>query len=85
MTRSTFGTVLLGLAGITALSGCKSRISKSAYNAELGDPYLCDKCGHLFRSKEDMSTKHCPRCYAKALKKISEEDAEKLLAESGQS
>lgn len=82
MKRSEFGTVLLGLAGLGALTGCRSRIGKSAYDAALGDPFLCGRCGHLIRSKENLEGTRCPRCYAKALKKISEEEAGKLLAEA---
>lgn len=79
MKRSQFGTILLGFVGLSALTGCKSRISKSAYDSSLGDPYKCEKCGHLIRSKEDLEGTRCPRCYAKAMKKISEEEASELL------
>lgn len=82
MKRKEFGAILLGLVGATAFTGCKSRIGKSAYDVDLGDPYKCEKCGHLIRSKEDLEGTRCPRCYAKAMKKISEEEAEKLLAEA---
>ncbi|MDF7823391.1 hypothetical protein P4B35_05160 [Pontiellaceae bacterium B12227] len=82
MKRSQFGSILLGLVGLSALTGCKSRISKSAYDAALGDPYKCTKCGHLIRSVDDLEGARCPRCYAKALKKISEaEMTEALKAE----
>lgn len=79
MKRNEFSAVVFGLLGLGTLSGCKSRIGKSAYDADLGDPYKCDKCGHLIRSKEDLEGTRCPRCYAKAMKRISEEEAEKLL------
>lgn len=82
MKRKEFGAVLLGLVGLSALVGCKSRIAASAYDADLGDPYVCEKCGHLIRSKEDLEGARCPRCYAKALTKISEEEAAKILAEA---
>ena len=82
MRRKEFGAVLLGLVGITAFTGCKSRISKSAYDVELGDPYLCGRCGHLIRSTEDLEGTRCPRCYAKAMSKITEEEAETILAEA---
>jgi predicted Zn-ribbon and HTH transcriptional regulator len=82
MTRSTFSSILLGLVGLSALSGCKSRISKSAYDSALGDPYKCSKCGHLIRSTDDLEGTRCPRCYAKALERISEEEmAAALVAE----
>ena len=74
MKRSQFGSIVLGLVGLSALTGCKSRISKSAYDTALGDPYKCSKCGHLIRSTDDLEGTRCPRCYAKALKKISEEE-----------
>ncbi|VGO14561.1 hypothetical protein PDESU_03124 [Pontiella desulfatans] len=74
MTRREFRNVLLGTAGLAVLSGCKSRIAASASDAAMGDPYQCGKCGHLIRSTEDMTEKRCPRCYAKAMKRISEEE-----------
>ena len=82
MKRKEFGAILLGFTGLSVLAGCKSRIGKSAYDIDQGDPYKCDKCGHLIRSKEDLTDTRCPRCYAKALKKISEEEAEALLNEA---
>lgn len=81
MKRSEFRKILLGFVGLSVLSGCKSRISKSAYDQSLGEPYRCSKCGHLIRSKTDMTEKRCPRCYAKRLVKISEEEMTKLLSE----
>ena len=81
MKRSEFRNILLGFVGLSVLSGCKSRISKGAYDQSLGEPYRCSNCGHLLRSKTDLTDTRCPRCYAKALKKITEEEMAKLLSE----
>lgn len=81
MKRKEFGTLLLGLIGLSSLAGCTSRVSKSAYDPDLGDPYKCSKCGYVLRSKEDKNGHRCPRCFANALGMISEEEAAKLLAE----
>lgn len=81
MKRSQFGSILLGFVGLSALTGCKSRIGKSAYDSALGDPYKCGKCGYLIRSTDDLEGTRCPRCYAKAMAKISEEEMTKLLTE----
>lgn len=80
MKRSQFGLMVLGLSGLSALVGCKSRIGKSAHDSALGDPWRCSKCGHLIRSKEDLSGTRCPRCYAKRMVKISEEEMADYLA-----
>lgn len=82
MKRKEFGVLIVGLAAFPALPGCKSRIGKSAYDAEMGEPYRCEKCGHLVRSKDDLHGTRCPRCYAKAMKRITEEEAQKILAEA---
>jgi len=74
MKRSEFRNILLGLVGLSVLTGCKSRVGKSASDTSMGDPYKCSKCGYLTRSKADLTGKRCPRCYAKAMQKISENE-----------
>ena len=73
----------VGLAGIAVLGGCVSRISEKARNKENGEPYQCTKCGYLTRSTTDLSDTRCPRCYAKKMVRISEEEMEKYLNEEG--
>ena len=84
MKRRELWNVVMGLTGLSLLAGCKSRISKSAYDKSLGDPYRCSKCGHLIRSKTDMATKRCPRCYARRIVKISEEEMTGYLKQKGE-
>ncbi len=79
MKRSEFRNLILGVCGIFMLTGCKSRIAKSARNPEAGDPFRCNRCGYLFRSTKDMSNERCPRCYATELMRISEEEMETYL------
>ena len=71
----------VGLAGMAVLGGCVSRISEDAMDKEKGEPYRCTKCGYLTRSKTDLSDTRCPRCHAKKMVKISEEEMAKYLAE----
>ena len=71
----------VGLAGMAILSGCVARISEKASHQEMGEPYRCTKCGYLTRSKTDLSDTRCPRCHAKKMVKISEEDMASYLAE----
>ena len=71
----------VGIAGMVLLGGCVSRISEDAWDKEKGEPYRCTKCGYLTRSKTDITDKRCPRCHAKKMVKISEEEMAKYLAE----
>ena len=71
----------VGLAGMAVLGGCVSRISEAASDKAMGEPYRCTKCGYLTRSKTDLADTRCPRCHAKKMVKISEEEMEKYLAE----
>ncbi len=85
MKKRTFNKALLvggvGFAGASLLSGCVSRISEEARDKKKGEPYRCTKCGYLTRSKTDLSEKRCPRCHAKKMVKISEEEIAKYLEE----
>jgi len=85
MNKREFNKTLLagsvGLAGIALLGGCASKISAEATDKEKGEPYRCTKCGYLTRSKTDLSNTRCPRCHAKKMVKISEEEMAKYLAE----
>jgi len=71
----------VGLAGMAVLGGCVSRISEDARDKEKGAPYRCTKCGHLTRSKTDLTDTRCPRCFAKKMVEISEEEMAKYLAD----
>ncbi len=71
----------VGLAGMAVLGGCVSRIGEDARDKEKGEPYRCTKCGYLTRSKTDLTGMRCPRCHAKKMVKISEEEMEKYLAD----
>ena len=71
----------VGLAGIAVLGGCVSRISEKAWDKEYGEPYRCTKCGYLTRSTTDITADRCPRCHAKKMVRISEEEMEKFLNE----
>lgn len=82
MNRKEFGSTLLGLIGLSTLVGCTSKMSKSAYDPELGDPYKCSKCGHVLRSKEDKNGHRCPVCFSDSLGMISEEEASRLESEA---
>jgi len=83
MKRRDFYKFLFGItvsAGtLSLLNGCISKISKAALDKSEGDPYRCSKCGYLTRSKVSLTFRRCPRCYAKKMVKISEEDMAKLL------
>jgi phage FluMu protein Com len=65
----TGGTV----AGLL-LTGSPSAHADELDNKENGSPWRCGRCGKLLRSHEDMTGKRCPRCFAKKLAKISEEE-----------
>lgn len=83
MNKREFQKILVaggvGIAGMAVLGGCASHISESARDKENGVPYRCAKCGHLTRSKTDLTDTRCPRCFAKKMVKISEEEMTKYL------
>ena len=70
----------VGIAGVTLLSGCMSRVGKDAVDKEKGEPYRCGRCGYLTRSQTDLTGTRCPRCYSKKIAEISEEEMAKQLA-----
>lgn len=81
MKRKEFGAMMLGLTGISILTGCKSRISKSAGDTAMGEPYRCGRCGYLTRSKTDLTGERCPRCYSKKFERISEKEMAQAMSE----
>ncbi len=56
------------------LAGSPSAHADKLDNKEDGAPWRCERCGKLLRSHEDMTDKRCPRCFAKKLKRITEEE-----------
>jgi len=85
MKRRDFYKLILGttvgVAGVTLLGGCASKISREALDKKAGDPFRCSKCGYLTRSKVSLTLRRCPRCYTKNMVAISEEDMARFLAE----
>ena len=72
-------SALLG-AGSIVLTGCMAPlVSATARDKSAGDPWQCQNCGHLTRSREDLSETRCPRCTRKMLKKISEAEMAEAL------
>jgi len=74
MLKTGLGATLCLLAG-GLLSACASKPG----GREKGSPWRCEKCGKLFRSHEDLTRKRCPRCFAKRLVRIAEEELEAHL------
>ena len=75
----TAGTV--GIAGTAFLAGCMApRVGKNVLDEQSGDPYRCERCGHLTRSKTDITGDRCPRCRALLMKQITEEEMAQYLA-----
>lgn len=70
---------MVGVGSMSLLSGCISRISEQAKDKAQGEPYRCGKCGYLTRSETDISGDRCPRCRARKLAKISEEEMAEAL------
>lgn len=71
---------ITGVVGVSFLAGCMApRVSQSAWDKMAGDPYRCGRCGHLTRSKKDISGERCPRCHSKMLTRITEEKMVKYL------
>jgi len=73
--RRNFLKATVGALGlIPVLSSCIApRVSETARQKDGGDPWRSDNCGHLTRSKDDISGDRCPRCYSKQLKRVTEE------------
>lgn len=85
MRRRDFLRMALGgiFAGgmVSFLSGCSGKIDKNVYKKDKGSPWRCTSCGYITRSNKDLSNTRCPRCYSKALKKITEDELKQYLAE----
>jgi DNA-directed RNA polymerase subunit RPC12/RpoP len=58
-------------------------ISATARDKSAGDPWQCVNCGHLTRSKEDLSGTRCPRCTKRMLRKITEVEMVEALEKLG--
>lgn len=76
----TLGGVVAG-GILTFLNGCVARISETVYDKDQGTPWRCSNCGYLTRSTKDLSDTRCPRCMEKDLKRITEEELQKYIAE----
>ncbi|MFO7714261.1 hypothetical protein [Desulfosarcina sp.] len=88
MTRRVFIQRLMsGIMGMGALvwvNGCMAPlISAAARDKNAGDPWQCMNCGHLTRTREDLSGTRCPRCTQRMLKKISEAQMADALKKLG--
>lgn len=76
----TVGTA--GIAGTALLNGCMlPRVGENVNNERAGDPYRCQRCGYLTRSRTDISGDRCPRCRARLLKRITEDEMAGYLAQ----
>ena len=65
---------ILGVGAVVFINGCMAPlISTTARDRDAGDPWQCMNCGHLTRSKEDLSGTPCPRCTRRMLERITEE------------
>jgi DNA-directed RNA polymerase subunit RPC12/RpoP len=55
------------------VTGCQApMISATARQKSAGDPWQCMNCGHLTRTREDLSGTRCPRCTLRMLERITE-------------
>jgi len=77
MTRRGFlKSLLSGILGVGAfvfVNGCMAPlIGATARDKSAGDPWQCQNCGHLLRSKTDLAGTRCPRCTQRMLKRITE-------------
>lgn len=70
-----------GAASAVLLGGVMSSCASQIGAKEAGSPWRCEKCGKLLRSHEDMSGKRCPRCFAKQLVQITEEELAAYLGQ----
>jgi DNA-directed RNA polymerase subunit RPC12/RpoP len=75
---------ILGMGTLAWVTGCMAPlISASARDKSAGDPWQCMNCGHLTRSKEDLSGTPCPRCTLRMLKRITEAQMAEALKKLG--
>ena len=85
--RSFLKRLLSGILGIGALVSTTScmapLISATARDKNAGDPWQCMNCGHLTRTREDLTGTRCPRCTQRMLKRITEEEMAKALQKLG--
>jgi DNA-directed RNA polymerase subunit RPC12/RpoP len=74
---------MLGLGALVFVKGCAPLIAANARDKSAGDPWECMNCGHLMRSKEDLTGTPCPRCHKRMLKKITEAEMAEALKKLG--
>ncbi len=75
---------MLGFFSLTAIQACMAPlISATARDKNAGDPWQCMNCGHLTRTREDLTGSRCPRCTQRMLKRISEEEMAAALKKLG--
>ncbi len=75
---------VLGMGALIFVNGCAAPlISATARDKSAGDPWQCMNCGHLTRTKEDLTGTRCPRCTLRMLKKITDEEMATALAKIG--
>ena len=72
------GGAALALGSVAG--GCVSLVNPNAWDKNAGQPWRCTNCGHVERSTKYLSDTHCPRCYHKAMVKITEEELQQHLA-----
>lgn len=73
---------IVSITGVSVLSGCMApRIDGNVRDKSAGDPYRCERCGRLSRSKADISGERCPRCHSRMQRPITEEQMENYLKE----
>jgi len=73
-TRREFLTWGIGAVTGAMLGGTLTSCASKLASKENGLPWRCTRCGKLLRSHKDMSEKRCPRCFAKILVRITEEE-----------
>jgi DNA-directed RNA polymerase subunit RPC12/RpoP len=74
---------ILGIGGLAFINSCAPLISATARDKSAGDPWQCMNCGHLTRSKEDLTGTRCPRCGKRMLTRITEEQMAEALKKLG--
>ena len=75
-------TTLPGSAALLFLVGCiASRVSPTV-SEQKEQAWRCSNCGHLTRSKQDLTDTRCPRCKRKGfITKITEKELQDYLKE----